>query len=80
MAKTRLILGNFRGRGLAALVQERADTIRSVADIYTVALAAGWRRQAVDQALDVLVGPGVDGLRLVDDDRGQPQIVRERGA
>ena len=35
---------------------------------------------AIDHAIDVLLGPGVDGLHLDDGEHGRPRIIRRREA
>lgn len=77
--RTSLVLGNFRARQLAALIRARGDSILTLADLYAIAGAAGWRRQAVEHAVDVLI-PGFEGERLEQDEYGRPRLVREEAA
>ncbi len=72
--RTSIVLGAFRARQLAELVRSRGDSILTMDDLYAVAAAAGWRRQAVEHAVDVLV-PGFEGERLDQDEYGRPRVV-----
>lgn len=74
--RTSIVLGNFRARQLADLIRSRGDSIVSLADLYAVAQAASWRKQAIDHAVDVLVA-GVDGQRLEEDSSGRLVLVLE---
>ncbi len=74
--RTSIVMGAFRGRQLAALIRARGDSILTLADLFSIAAAAGWRRQAVEHAVDVLVA-GLDGVRLEQDGWGRPCLVEE---
>ncbi len=72
--RTSIVLGNFRARQLAELVRARGDSILSMDDLHAVAAAAGWRRQAVEHGVDVLVA-GLEGTCLEQDESGRPRLV-----
>jgi len=72
--QTSIVLGAFRARLLSQLIRSRGDSIRSMDDLYKVAAAAGWRRQAIEHAVDVLV-PGFEGERLAQDEYGRPRLL-----
>lgn len=76
---TSLVLGNFRARQLAELLRARGDSIVTMDDLYAVAMAAGWRRQAAEHAVDVLVAGLEDTGRLEQDEYGRPHIAPEAG-
>jgi len=77
--RTSIFMGAFRARLLAQLIRSRGDSIVTMDDLHAVAAAAGWRRQATDHGVDVLVA-GFEGERLEQDEHGRPRLVREAAA
>ena len=78
--RTSIVLSAFRGRLLAELIRSRGDEILTLAPTSTrFASAAGWRRQATQHGVDVLVA-GLEGERLEQDEYGRPRLVREAAA